>query len=130
MTPPVVSAFYAGLNALILIWLVFEVVRLRRSRSISLGDGGDDEMGKVLRGHANAAETMPMALILLTLAELTGAPGVALHLAGVVFTAGRLMHALHFTGRAGSNFRPLGMVATLTATAVLALGLVAHGIFG
>ncbi|MEM8751861.1 MAG: MAPEG family protein [Pseudomonadota bacterium] len=130
MTPPLVAALYAGLNGLILVWLVYEVVKRRRDGSIVLGDGGDPEMTKAIRGHANAAETMPMALVMLTLAELIGAPTVALHAAGAVFTVGRLLHALHFTGRASARFRMYGMASSLTAMGVLALGLVAHAIVG
>lgn len=40
MNPPAIAAFYAGLNALILIWLTVEVVLRRRSGPLSPGDGG------------------------------------------------------------------------------------------
>lgn len=128
MTPPLIAALYAGLNALILLWLATEVITRRRSGRISHGDGGDGSFAKIIRGHANAAETIPMAIILLTLAELIGAPAIALHLAGAAFTLGRICHGLHFTGRAPFGFRPLGMLLTLTSTAVLALGLAAHSL--
>ena len=125
---PVVTAFYAGLNALILVWLTFEVVARRRRGRISLGDGDDPKFAKVIRGHGNAAETIPIALTLLALTELMGAPGVALHAAGLALTVGRLAHALHFTGRAGFQFRPIGMVLTLLTIGVLAIGLVVHAL--
>ena len=128
MTPPVITAFYAGLNALVLIWLSFEVIRRRRGDRISLGDGGDPKFGKVIRGHANATETIPIALILLGLTELMGAPGVALHAAGIALTVGRVVHGLHFTGRLGFRFRPIGMLLTLLTIIVLALGLIAHAL--
>ncbi len=128
MTPPIATALYAGLNALILAWLILLVVRRRGAARVSLGDGGDAELGRLIRGHANAAETMPMGLILLALAELLGAPGVAVHGAGAVFTLGRLLHALHFAGRGGMRFRAVGMALTLTATMLLALGLIAHAL--
>lgn len=126
MTPPYAAALYAGLNALILIWLIVLVVRRRGAAKVALGDGGDAELIRLIRGHANAAETMPMGLILLALAELLGAPGLAAHLLGLVFTGGRLLHALHFAGIGPLLFRAAGMMATLGATLVLALGLVAH----
>ena len=128
MTPPLIAALYAGLNALILLWLAAEVISRRRKGRVSHGDGGDGAFAKVIRGHGNAAETIPMAIILLSLAELIGAPALALHLAGGAFTLGRACHALHFTGRAPFGFRPLGMLLTLASTAVLALGLIAHSI--
>ncbi|MEM7522778.1 MAG: MAPEG family protein [Pseudomonadota bacterium] len=131
MTAPVIAALYGGLNALILIWLTAEVVRQRQAGSIILGDGGDPAMTKLIRGHGNAAETIPLAIVLLTLAELIGAPGFALHIVGVILTFGRVMHALHFTGRAPSLlYRTMGMAATLIALVLLSLGLVGHALIG
>ena len=74
MSPPLVTALYAGLNGLILLWLTWAVISRRRSGRIILGDGGDVDFNKLIRGHANAAETIPVALLLLGLAELIGAP--------------------------------------------------------
>ena len=128
MTPPLISALYAGLNALIILWLATEVIRRRGALKLSLGDGGDAEMNRVIRGHANAAETIPVALVLLALSELIGAPAVALHLAGAALTAGRLLHGLHFTGRGPGAFRMVGMATTLLTITGLALGLVAHAL--
>ena len=78
MTPPLITALYAGLNALILLWLTWAVISHRRGHKISIGDGGDHKFQKVLRGQGNAAETIPITMILLGLAEMIGAPGIAL----------------------------------------------------
>ena len=128
MSPPVITALYAGLAALIYTWLTLAVIRHRRGKKISLGDGGDPAVEKSIRGQANAAETMPMILIMLGLTEMLGAPGFALHLAGLVFIIGRLLHGLHFNGYIGFQARPLGMGLTLLVQLVLALGLTAHAI--
>lgn len=128
MTLPLITAFYAGLNALILIWLTANVVRFRSAGKISLGDNGDPAVFKAIRGHANATETMPIMLIMLTLAELIGAPAVAIHLAGGLFTIGRILHALHFTGLAPMNFRMYGMMLTLLTTALTAVALIVHAL--
>ncbi|MEL7465647.1 MAG: MAPEG family protein [Pseudomonadota bacterium] len=126
MTPPVITAFYAGLNALIILWLMWSVISRRRNDRIVLGDGGDKAMAKLIRGHANATETIPIALILMALTELFGAPAIAVHIVGVLLTAGRLMHGLHFSGKGPFNFRMFGMLFTLIVIGVLALGLVVH----
>ena len=52
-----------------------------------------------MRGHANAIETIPMALILLLLLALLGVPAWAIHLLGIALTVGRVLHALHFNRR-------------------------------
>ncbi|MEM7544804.1 MAG: MAPEG family protein [Pseudomonadota bacterium] len=128
MTLPLITAFYAGLNGLILIWLTANVVRYRRSGRIAMGDNGDPAVAKAIRGHANAAETMPMMLIMLALAELIGAPAVAIHVAGGVFTIGRILHGLHFVGAASIKFRMYGMIMTLSAMGLTALGLTVHAL--
>ena len=128
MTPPVVTALYAGIAGLIYLWLTWSVIGHRRGKRISMGDGEDPAVAKSIRGHANAAEQMPMILIMMGLMEMLGAPGVALHIAGIAFMAGRLLHGLHFNGKIGFWARPYGMLMTLITTGVLALGLVAHAV--
>jgi uncharacterized membrane protein YecN with MAPEG domain len=127
MTPPILTSFYAGLLALIYISLTWAVISRRRGDKISLGDGGNDRFAKVIRGQVNAAEQMPIIIIMLALAEMLGAPAVALHVLGVMIVVGRLLHALHFNGKGPFIFRPIGMLLTLLVLGVLPLGLVAHG---
>lgn len=124
MTPPVIAAFYAGLNALIIVWLSFAVIKERLRNDVSLGDGGFETLNRAIRGHGNAVETIPIALILLALWELLGAPPIALHVFGLALTLGRLAHALNFTGRAPMSFRRAGMVLTFTATVFPAIALI------
>lgn len=128
MTPPIITALYAGLAGLIYVWLTWAVVRHRRGKKISLGDGDDPKVAKSIRGHGNAAEQIPIILILLGLTEMLGAPAFAIHIAGVAFIAGRLLHGLHFNGFIGFWARPAGMVLTLATTNLLSLGLIAHAI--
>ena len=82
------AALYAGLNALLLMVLAMRVVRRRRAGSISLGDGGDADLNRAMRAHGNAAETMPLALILITIAALAGAPAAAIHSASPIRAKG------------------------------------------
>ena len=65
MTPPIITALYAGLAGLIYVWLTLAVVRHRRGKRISHGDGDDAKVAKSIRGQGNAAEQMPMILILM-----------------------------------------------------------------
>ena len=62
------------------------------------------------------------------LSELLGAPAIAMHIAGIALVVGRMLHGLHFNGYIGFQFRPLGMVITMSTTAVLALGLIVHAL--
>ncbi len=89
-------SLYAGLNALVLVWLAVQTGRVRQRVGVSIGDGGEPRLIRVMRGHANAVETIPTALILLLLLALLGAPAWAVHGLGLALTVGRVLHALHF----------------------------------
>ena len=113
---------YVGLNILILLYLSWAVIGVRRSDKISLGDGGDPKMQQRIRAHGNAAEYMPMAMIGLAVMASTGQPIWAVHLGGLVFTAGRAMHAYGLSNKSGISFgRYYGMVATLLSLAWIAI---------
>ena len=124
-----IAAFYAGLSALWLIVLTVAVIRLRRARRVSLGDGGHDDLAHARAAHRNAAETLPIGLILLALAEGLGTPAALLHATAVVLLAGRVLHAGFFLRpERVMRLRVAGMALTLGAIGVLAVGLVAHGL--
>ncbi len=97
-----VTGLYAGSLALWFLVLSYRVVGRRRA-GISLGDGGDPGMLRVVRGHANFAEYVPLALIMLAILELGGTPLIVLHVLGLALLAGRLLHgyALSFTQQFG-----------------------------
>lgn len=129
--PLTITALYAGILALLMLWLAAGVIGIRRSKAISLGDGGDELLERRIRGHANATETIPIALILLALCELIGAPALVLHLLGMTLVAGRAMHGIHFREtRPGITLRFWGMLMTVVAIALMALGLIAHSLIG
>ena len=94
----VVTPFYAGLLALWFAVLSLRVVQ-RRQGGITLGDGGDAGMLRVIRGHANFAEYVPLILLLMALLELGHTSRYLLHALGVVLLVARLLHgyALSFT---------------------------------
>jgi uncharacterized protein len=124
-----VTAVFAGLLALWLIFLQSRVIAFRGRRRVSLGDGGHDEGLRLIRAHGNAAETIPIFLILVGLGEGMGAPGWVVAALGLVFLAGRVLHGLQFVlDRPGFTFRMWGMILTLSATGLAALGAIAHGL--
>ena len=68
-----------------------------------------------MRVHANFAEYVPFALLLLAMAEARGAWAPLLHTAGVGLVAGRVAHAWGVSRTPEDfRFRVAGMVATLT----------------
>lgn len=121
-----VTAFFAGIVALIYIALTVNVVRGRYQHKVSIGDGGKEAMTRRIRAHANFAEYVPLALVLMALNELNGMSANKLALLGALLVAGRISHAYSIMAaevRQGGHikFRQAGMGATLTVIAILAL---------
>lgn len=124
-----VTALYAGLMGLWLLGLGFEVVRRRRRHNVSVGTGGVPELELAMRAHGNAAEYVPIALILLGLSEGMGAPVWVVHLFGLILVAGRLLHGGYFlTGARRLRIRVVGMQLTAWMIGAVALGLVFHAV--
>lgn len=123
LAPLPVTALYASLLALLFLVLSARVVLGRAGPGRpSLGDGGDPAMLRRIRGHANFAEYVPLALILIALLEGMGVPRWELHALGGALLAGRVLHgyALSFT----SSFvfgRSAGIGLTFAVLAVAAL---------
>lgn len=89
-----ITPLYAALLAALFVILSLRVILLRRTAGVGLGDGGNAQLLRRQRVHANFAEYAPFTLLLMALAEWQGAPGWSLHLLGLLLTAGRLLHAL------------------------------------
>lgn len=128
--PLTITSLYAALTALIFLVLSWRVITYRRANVISLGDKGDKNLLKRMRAQANCAEYAPLALILLMLTELNGAPASALHLLGLALIAGRVLHAIGFASTPQKIIlRQIGMLLTVGMIAFCALGLIAHALF-
>lgn len=106
--------FYAALNALVLLILSMRVVQARVRTGTPIGYGGKSEMAAPLRAHANSAEYVPTALILLwALASPLGRSIWVIHAMGATFTIGRILHAIGLSGSTGpSPLRFAGMILT------------------
>lgn len=111
-----VTGLYAALFAVLQVKYTLNIVQLRRGKKVSIGDGGHDVLAHKIRAHANFTETVPIALILMGLAELSGSPFWAIHVLGVVLLIGRLIHYVGLTtGRGYGKLRFYGMVLTVIA---------------
>ena len=111
-----ITTMYAAPLAALFLVLSFAVIRRRRGLAISIGDGGDTRFARLIRGHGNFAEYVPMMLLLMAFAEMGGAgPGV-IHAAGLLLLSGRLLHvyALGLTER-NMPARVGGMALTFAA---------------
>lgn len=97
-----VTSLYAGLLAIFFIALALRVVQHRRRAGVSLGDGGHVTLQRAIRGHANFAEYVPLALLLMALLELARTSIYVLHALGIALLVARLLHgyALSFSAHA------------------------------
>jgi uncharacterized membrane protein YecN with MAPEG domain len=104
MSPLAITSVYAALCGLLVLVLAWRVVEVRRSAGVGLGDGGHEGLRRRIRAHANAVETIPIALILLALAEAGSTPTWALHLAGAALVISRVLHAQGLSATSGRSF--------------------------
>ena len=111
-----VTPIYAGLLALLLVFLSVRVIRARRAARIALGDGGDRALLRRMRVQANFAEYAPLVLVLMAMAELQGAIPVLIHAIGLLLIIGRLCHAYGVSQEPETfRFRVGGMALTFAA---------------
>ena len=119
--PVPITALYTGLLALLLLVLALRVIRLRWKLRVGLGDGGDKTMSRAIRVHANATEHVPIALVLLLVAELNHADPALLHGCAIALVVARVLHAVGLGRSAGASWlRTAGTVGTFGVIVTLA----------
>lgn len=121
---PKITAVYAAVLALLVVILALRVALYRLRNRIGAGDGGDARLLRRIRAHGNAAEFVPLGLILLALLELCGAAAWGLHVAGASFVLARVAHAVGLARSTGSSIgRAGGAVLTFVVLIGMALWL-------
>lgn len=123
-----ISSLYAALLAILIVWLSLHVIKLRRAKKVSLGDGREPELRIAIRAQGNATEYIPISLILLVLLELNGAHSALVHSGGVAVLTGRLLHARGLLTES-LRCRVLGMQITIFTLTVLAIANFAYALY-
>jgi uncharacterized protein len=125
---PVIVPAYAAIFAFIYLALSAQVIRARRQAKAAIGTSGDVRLERKIRVHANFAEYVPFALLLLSFVEMQGGPAWLIHLICLAFLAGRAIHAYGLSQvQEDYRLRSTGMAITFAVIAVTALVLVAQG---
>jgi uncharacterized membrane protein YecN with MAPEG domain len=109
---PVVTALYGGLNAIFNVFLASRVARARGRNKVSIGLGDSKDLLLHARVHANNAEFVPLALVIMLLAELCGASSMALHVIGGSLLVARVLHMVGMPRPAPNFFRVTGAGGT------------------
>jgi uncharacterized protein len=107
-----ITTIFIGLFALLQVPLTVLVGYRRVQTNIQFFDGGDQALLRRMRAHGNFTETVPIALIAMAGAEMSGAPSWALWAGGVALVVGRCMHAVILITRGWGHPRAIGMVLT------------------
>jgi len=125
----VITTLYAIPLAILSFILWMSVTKTRAATQVSIGSGGDTALHERIRRHGNFAESVPLVLILMGLAETGGAGALWLHMAGALLLLGRLLHPLGL--KADNSAHPLriaGNSLPLLATVILLALLVSQSL--
>ena len=120
-----ITAFYAGLLALIVIALGAVIGPMRLRTGVSILHGDNMALATMVRRHGNFIEAVPFALILLGFLELNGASPGLLHGLGLALVLARVAHPLglhHDNVR--SPLRGIGAGGTILVTLIAAVMLI------
>ena len=113
MTPPLISALYAGLCGLLALVLAIRVSLHRSKERIDLGDEGNADLFRTIRVHGNNIESTAIVLVILAIDEMLGAPTLAIHVMGAGLFVGRILHAQGLYKTSGPS---LGRIAGQSLT--------------
>lgn len=107
------TALYAGLLALFYVALSFRIIKMRLTFKVGIGHGEQNELHRAIRVHANLAEYVPFALLLMLFLELNQTEGWILNVLGTMLLIGRVFHAMGLGKSAGTTMaRTVGGVLT------------------
>lgn len=123
MTVPFIVPAYAGVLALIYVFLAVRVSVLRGGAQVTIGGGGNPRLERAIRAHGNCGEYVPLALLLLGFMELQRNSAYLLHALCLLLIVGRLIHA--FAISQTSEKMPLRVTGTVTTHAVLIIAAIA-----
>ncbi len=120
-----ITGLYASLLALLLIVLGARVSILRARTGVSILHGDNMELAERIRIHANLAESLPVALILMGIAEAQGASATVMHSMGIILLVSRLVHPFGIRhDKANEVLRGVGSAGT-TIAQLIAIGYIA-----
>jgi len=92
-----VTPIFIAILGLLFLPFTMRIALYRIKSKISIGTGDDPEMLRRMRGQANFVETVPIALILLIVMEITGASDMWLQSLGLTLVIARIFHYIGIT---------------------------------
>jgi uncharacterized membrane protein YecN with MAPEG domain len=114
--PVPVTLLYGALCGFLLIGLAMNVSLVRGRFKAPVGQIPEGVVRPV-RAHGNAAENIPMAILLLAILELSGINSLILHVFGGAFLLARILHAVGLI----TGVRISGLGITINHAVILAM---------
>ena len=115
-----VTPIYALAAAVVTLVLWFRVTSYRGVQGISIGDNGDLSLLQRVRQHGNCVEWSSFILIMMILAEGMSAPGLYIHISGILLVIGRVAHPFGLKiENAGHPLRYVGNGTNILAALII-----------
>ncbi len=112
MIAPTITALYGALNAILNVVLANRVSTARKKHGVGHAGSDSEEFLVASRTHSNNAEFVPLAIVMMLIAELLGGSSVVLHIYGGLLFAARVLHAVGMPRKAPNPFRFAGVAIT------------------
>lgn len=119
LIPVTLSA--AAAAAIINIWLMIRVGRVRAAEKIFVGDEDNENVIRRMRAHANFVESAPFVLILVAAIELSGKGNPWLAWVAGLYMLGRVAHGFGMDGGSLGKGRFVGTIITMLTLLGLAV---------
>lgn len=109
-----ITVIYLPVFGIVFAILSVRTLLLRRSLQTAIGDGKNIRLKRAIRVHANFAEYVPIALLLIFVLEQKTDYTIGIHILCLALLLGRCIHAFGVS-QTGENFsfRVTGMALTL-----------------
>ena len=116
-----ITPYYAAILALLFIVLSIRTIKARREHKVPIGDGGEKNILRASRVHANFSEYVPFTLILISMVELQSYSTWIIHGLCLTLLTARLAHA-YGVSQSNENFkfRIFGTATTINIIGVFA----------
>ncbi len=114
----------AAAAAILNVWLMIRVGRVRAAEKIFVGDEDNEAVIRRMRAQANFVESTPFVLILIAAIEISGRGEPWLAWVAGIYMLGRVAHGFGMDGGALQKGRFIGTIITLLTLAGLAIAAV------
>lgn len=114
-----ITGIYASLLILLMIALQYRVIIARATQNVSLLDGDSKGLALKMRQHGNFIENIPLAVIIMAIAEAQGTGSNWMHVIGILLVVSRIIHPFGLNFEKGATvMRIVGTSMTQIAMAI------------